>query len=156
MGIGISNWHNWSFDETKMKFFTLFQFLTGLLKSKYRNLFITFFVVRNGAMWRSCFSAPKNAKKNQLKHKTKWITGFLFAGRSSSTNIILVITGWAHKRKTFTLFSIKNNENMEIFCFHVNGYTRINTKMSFPNCMFVLMISWKCALHLYFSFLQEF
>ena len=30
MNIGISNWHNWSFDPTKMKIFTLFQFLTRL------------------------------------------------------------------------------------------------------------------------------
>ena len=33
MNISISNWHNSSFDSTKMKFFTLFQFLTRLLTS---------------------------------------------------------------------------------------------------------------------------
>jgi hypothetical protein len=34
MNIGISNCHNWSFDPTNMKFFTLFQFLTRFLTSK--------------------------------------------------------------------------------------------------------------------------
>ena len=34
---GISNWHNSSFDSTKMKFFTLFQFLTRLLTSNHFN-----------------------------------------------------------------------------------------------------------------------
>ena len=34
MNIGISNWHNWSFDPTNLKFFTLFQFLTRRLTSK--------------------------------------------------------------------------------------------------------------------------
>jgi len=33
MNIGISNWHNWSFDTTNMKYFTLFQFLTWFLTS---------------------------------------------------------------------------------------------------------------------------
>jgi hypothetical protein len=31
MNIGISNWHIWRFDTTKMKFFTLFQFLSRLM-----------------------------------------------------------------------------------------------------------------------------
>jgi hypothetical protein len=41
MNIGISNWHNWSFDPTNMKFFTLFQFLTRFLTSKYQKFFST-------------------------------------------------------------------------------------------------------------------
>jgi len=41
MNIGISNWHNSRFDSTKMKFFTLYQFLTRLLTSKYVNLIST-------------------------------------------------------------------------------------------------------------------
>jgi len=48
----------------------------------------------------------------------------------------------------------KNNENLEIICLNVTGY--IYTKKSFPNCMFVHMMSGKCALHIYFTFLQEF
>jgi len=43
--------------------------------------------------------------------------------------------------------------NFEIFCFHVTGY--LNTKKSFPICMFVVMASEKCELHIYFTFLQE-
>jgi len=39
--ISISNWHNSSFDSTKMKFFTLFQFLTRLLTSNHFSLIST-------------------------------------------------------------------------------------------------------------------
>jgi len=55
MNIGISNWHNWSFDATKMKLFTLFHFLTRLLTSKHLKLFSTYLVGRNGAMWKKFF-----------------------------------------------------------------------------------------------------
>ena len=41
MNIGISNWHNWSFDPTNMTFFTLFHFLTRLLTSNHFNLIST-------------------------------------------------------------------------------------------------------------------
>ena len=41
MNISISNWHNTSFVSTKMKFFTLFQFLTRLLTSNHFNLIST-------------------------------------------------------------------------------------------------------------------
>ena len=41
MNIGISNWNNWNFDPTYMKFF-LFQFLTRFSTSKYMNLFSTY------------------------------------------------------------------------------------------------------------------
>ena len=41
MNIGISNWHNSSFDYTKMTFFTLFQFLTWLLTSNHLSLIST-------------------------------------------------------------------------------------------------------------------
>jgi len=53
-------------------FFTLFQFLSWLLTSYHLQLFCIYFVVRKGAMWKTCFSAPRNAKKeNQLKHKNQ-------------------------------------------------------------------------------------
>ena len=42
--------------------------------------------------------------------------------------------------------------NFEIFCLHVTGY--LNTKDSFPICIFVVMASGKCELHTYFTFLQ--
>jgi len=61
MSIGISNWHNWSFDPASMKFFTLLQFLTRFLTPKYLKLFSTYLVRRNGAMRKTCFSAPQNA-----------------------------------------------------------------------------------------------
>ena len=41
MNIGISNWHNWSFDTASMKFFTLFQIPTRLLTSNHFNLIST-------------------------------------------------------------------------------------------------------------------
>ena len=70
MNIGISNCLKWSFDPTNMNFFTLFQFLTRFLTSKFLKQFSTYILWRNGAMWLTCFSAPQNAKKeNQLKHK---------------------------------------------------------------------------------------
>ena len=41
MNISISNWHNSRFDSTKIKFFTLFQFLSRLLNSNNFNLIST-------------------------------------------------------------------------------------------------------------------
>ena len=41
MNITISYWHNSSFDSTKMKFFTLFQFLSRLLTSNHINFIST-------------------------------------------------------------------------------------------------------------------
>ena len=41
MNISISNWHNSSFDSTKMKIFTLLQFLSRLLTSNHFNLIST-------------------------------------------------------------------------------------------------------------------
>ena len=41
MNISISNWHNSRFDSTKIKFFTLFQFLSRLLNSNHFNLIST-------------------------------------------------------------------------------------------------------------------
>jgi len=39
------------------------------------------------------------------------------------------------------------------FFLHVTVY--LNTKQSFPICMFVVKYSGKCELNIYFSFLQE-
>jgi len=71
MNIGISNWHNWKFDCTELKFLILFQFLTLLLTSIHLTLFSTYLVGRNGAMWITCFSASQNAKENQVKHENQ-------------------------------------------------------------------------------------
>jgi hypothetical protein len=62
MNTCISNWHNWNFDPTYMKFFTLFQFLTLLLNSKHLKLFSTYLVGRNWSMWKTWISTPQNAK----------------------------------------------------------------------------------------------
>ena len=90
MNIGISNWHNWSFDLTNMKFFTLFQFLNRFLTSKYLKIFSTYLVGRNGSMWKTCYSAPQNSKKeNQLKHKNQ-------------VHNKLFIDSWSSRMKDYT------------------------------------------------------
>ena len=84
LNIGNSNWHYWSFDSTNMMFFTLFQFLTRFPTSNYLNLFSTYLEERKGSMWKTCFSAPQNAKKeNQLKHKNLLHIILLLTVRSS-------------------------------------------------------------------------
>jgi len=50
-----------------MNFLNLFQFLSRLLTSKHPKLLSTYVVVRNGAMCKTCFSAPQNAKKKERK-----------------------------------------------------------------------------------------
>jgi len=92
-------------------------------------------------------------KKITWNIKTKYITAFFWQLGFREWRIIFVIRRWALNSQTFALISKKNNENLEIFCLHVTGYA--NTKKSIPNCMFVLMISWKCAHHIYFTFLQD-
>jgi len=107
MNIGNSNWDNWNFEPTKMKCFTLFQFLTRLLTSKYLKLFSTYLVERNGTMWKTCVLAPQNAKKTSWNINTKCVTEFYWQISLRVWRIILVITGWAHKNQKFTLISIK-------------------------------------------------
>jgi len=71
MNIGISNWHVWSFDTTKITFYFI-SVLYTILTSKHLKRFFTYPVERNGAMWKKWYSAPKNAKKEQqLKHKNQ-------------------------------------------------------------------------------------
>jgi len=42
------------------------------MTSKYLKLFNTYLVERNGALWKTFFSAPQNAKKEkQLEHKNE-------------------------------------------------------------------------------------
>ena len=84
--------------------------------------------------------------------KTKCVTDFYWQLGLRVWRIILVITLWAHKRQTFTLFSIKLMWNLNFFL-HVTGY--LNTKESFSIGMFVVMAVGKCELHTYFTFLQR-
>jgi len=101
MNIGISNWHNWSFDTRNMKFFTLFQFLKRFLTPKYPKRVSTYLVGRNGSMWKTCFSAPQNAiKEISWIIKTKCITSFYWQLGLREWRIILVITRWAHNSQT--------------------------------------------------------
>jgi len=46
---------------------SLFLFLTQLLTSRHLKLFITYVVRRNGTMLKTCFWAPKNAKKKSAE-----------------------------------------------------------------------------------------
>jgi len=72
MNIGISNCNNWSYNRTKKNFLTLYQSFTRLLTSNHLKLISTQHVGRNGEMWKTCFSAPQNARKeNKLKHKNQ-------------------------------------------------------------------------------------
>ena len=85
MNIGTSNYHNCISDPTKMKFFTLFQFLTRLLTSKHLKLISSYLVGRNGTMWVTCFRLLKMRKKKiSWNIKTKCVTDFLLTVRSSS------------------------------------------------------------------------
>ena len=84
--------------------------------------------------------------------KTKCVTDILLTVRSSSMKDYTFIIWWANKIQMFILISIKSVWILKFF-FHVNGY--LNTKESFPICMFVVMASGKCELHIYFTFLQR-
>ena len=67
MNFGNTNWHNWSFEPNEYDFFTLFQLLTRFPNSKYQNHFSSYLVGRNGAMWKTCLSAPQNAKRKSAE-----------------------------------------------------------------------------------------
>ena len=105
-------------------------------------------------MWKTYFSASQIAKnESQQKHKSQvrnrtfyWQLGLRV------WRIILVISWWAHKRQTFTLISMKLMWYLTFFL-HVTEY--LNTKETFPFCMFVVMALGKCELHTYFTFLQR-
>ena len=105
-------------------------------------------------MWKTCFSASQNAKKeSQLKHKNQVRNRLILTFKYSSTRdytchyVVSTI-----KTNVYINFN-KINVNFEIFCLHVTGY--LYTKESFPICMFVVMASGKFELHTYFTFLQR-
>ena len=108
MNISISNWHNWSFDSTKMKFFTLFQFLTRLMTSTTLISLVHNSLGETEWCEKSAFQLLKMRKmKVSWNIKTKCVTDFLLTVRSSVSRIILLITRWAHKSQTFALISLK-------------------------------------------------
>jgi len=138
-----------------MRFLPLFQFDTRLLSSKHPILFSTLHVERNGQKWKTYFSAPLNAKKkHQLEHKNqirKW--RYLECWVLEYERLYLIL-GFEHMKVKGYLNFNKNIENVENFCLPLTGY--LNTKLSFPNSIFVLMTSWKCVPHIYFTFPQDF
>jgi hypothetical protein len=85
MNIGISNWHNWIFDLTKIFFLNLFQFLTTITELQAPK---TLYSIPRGAKWNDVknvlFSSSKFEKKKSWKIKTKCVTDFLLTVRSSS------------------------------------------------------------------------
>ena len=113
-----SNWHNWSFDPTKMKFLILFQFLARLLTtSTWKPLVHTSW----GEMERREEQVFLNLKmrKNKIswKIKTKFVTGFLLTFRSSSIKDYTchyVVSIW--KTNVYINF-IKHNLNLKLIVY---------------------------------------
>ena len=136
-------------------FLTIFQLLTRLLTSKHLKLFSTFLVGRIGTMWKTCFQLLKmRTKKISWDIKSKCLTDFLLKVRFSSmkdhTFHYMVIT-W---KKNVYINLKKKQWKFENFCLQVTGY--LNTRKSFPICVFVVMASGKCDLHIHLTFLQVF
>ena len=87
-------------------------------------------------MWKTCLSAPLNAKKwHQLKHKNE-VRNWYFCGLVLRLwKIILVISGWAHKRQTVTQILLKKKIWKFLFTFN----RLFKHKEFVSNSMFVLM-----------------
>jgi len=90
-----------------MTFLTLFHFLIRVLTFNHLKPFRTYLVGRNGAIWKTCFSPPQNTKEeNQMKHKNELRNRLFIYCFFRVWRIMLLITGWAHKRQRFTLIRI--------------------------------------------------
>ena len=92
-------------------------------------------------------------KKISWNLNTNCVTDFILKDKLRVWRIILLITGWAHKRQTFTFISIK------IWKFGNFLFTRnrvFKNKEVVSIFMFLVMASGKCELHIYFSFPQDF
>jgi len=83
MNIGSSNWNNSSFDPTKMKFFTLYQFLTRLLSSNHLNIIIIYCLGEMEQCEKRAFQLLKMGGKNSLNIKPKYVTDYILTVRSS-------------------------------------------------------------------------
>ena len=100
-------------------FFNLFQFLTLLLTSKHLNLFSTYLEGEMERFEKHAFQLLKMRKKKiSWNIKFKCVTEFLLTVRSSCMKVYNFITWWAHKRKTFTLISIKITRNWKSFVYN--------------------------------------
>ena len=108
MNISISNWHNSSFDSTKMKFFTLFQYLTQLLTSTTLIELVHNSLGKTEWCEKRAFQLLKMRKmKVSWNIRTKCETDFLWQLGNRVWRNWLVIMRWAHKTQTFALISIK-------------------------------------------------
>ena len=134
-------------------FLTLFQFLTWLLTYKHLKIFSKYLVGQNWTMWKTFFFISSKCEKKISRKQTKRVTGILLTVRSRVWRTKPLLTWWAYKRQKFTLISIKILRNFKFFL-QLTGY--LNTRNSFPICMFVVMAWGKCDLHIHFTFLQDF
>ena len=140
MNIGISNWYNSSFDSTKMKFFTLLQFLTRLLTSKQLNLIIHNSLGEMERCEKRAFQLLK-MRKNKISWnlKTMCVTDFLLTVTFSSMKVYNCHYVESTLKTNFYINFNKINVNFLIFFLQVTEY--LNTKKSFSICMFVVMKS---------------
>jgi len=105
--LGISNRHNWSFDPSNCSFWLYFISLHYYWPPTTWNSLV---VISWGEMKRcgkrSLQLLKMRKKKISWNPKTENVTDFSLTGLRV-WRIILVIMGWAHKRQTFILISIK-------------------------------------------------
>jgi hypothetical protein len=102
---------------------------------------------------KNVFFRSSKCEKNSWNKKPKCVKDFLLSDMSSSIKDYTcnyVVSTW--KTNIYINFD-KNNENLKIICLEITGY--LNTRKSFPICMFVVMAPGKCDLHIHFTFLQE-
>jgi len=116
-------------------------------------------LVRNSCEMERCYKrAFQLFKVRKMKIscniKTKGVTDFLLTVMSSSMKDYTCHYVESTLKSNVYINLNKNNVNFEIFCLNITGY--LNTKKSFPICMFAVIASWKCELHTYLNFLQEF
>ena len=131
---------------------TLFPFLTRLLIAKHLKL-LTTYLGRNVAIWETCFSAPQNAKKNELKHKNQVPNRHFMTVWSRSMKDYTCHYGVSTWKLNVYINFIKITRISKIFYLHVTGY--LNAKKTFPTCRFLLMNSWNRTLHINFTFVKN-
>ena len=114
--------------------------------------------IPRGANWNDVknvlFSSSKCETKNQLKHKNQVRNRLFIASKVLEYEGLYLSLRGQHINKNVYINFNKNNENLEIFCLQVTGY--LKTRKSLPICMFVVLASGKCDLHIHFTILQEF
>jgi len=116
MNIGKSNWHNWSNTPRNWSFRF---YISPLYDYWFPSTWKSLAHISWGEMERCekrAFQLLKIRKKEiSWNIKTKCVTGFYWQRCLRVWRIILIITGWAHQRKTFTIFSIKIMRILKLF-----------------------------------------